>query len=484
MPGLRLYCPTCDRHYSPEIFSCPHAASGQDHALRREWQEPPSPEAVLRAWDSGEQRTFAIFAPWLASWQIMGAANYTAVLQRIEQCLQEQEGKNFAVTPVMRCDALATAMGRTGALFCKDETGNVTGSHKGRHLMATLLHLEALRHNKGEAKPRLAIYSCGNAALAAAAVARSGGYQLETFVPADVAPSVIAMLEERGALVSPQSRSATGQGDPCYLAFAAALQNGAAPFSCSGADTWSNIEGGMTLGWELALQLRDKQTQVQHVVLHIGGGALARAMVLALREAKSMGLLPALPIFHAVQTPGAFPFVRAWFISLEHCCRALGHPLDFSYDRKASPNAEISRLHAYLAVSHQTLQQAALLVKNHFHTPGVQKALHETATEKQRFMWPWDATGAPHSLAEGILDDETYDWRDVMLGVLETGGIACVATETQVAAANALCQQHTSMSPSHTGSAALAGLLHLTESGIIPEGDAVALPVTGILRPE
>jgi cysteine synthase len=84
----------------------------------------------------------------------------------------------------------------------KNETGNVTESHKGRHLMATLLYLEALRELRGEtARKVLVIYSCGNAALAAAAVARAGGYELHAFVPDDVDHAVGAMLAQRGAVV-------------------------------------------------------------------------------------------------------------------------------------------------------------------------------------------------------------------------------------------------------------------------------------------
>ena len=97
--------------------------------------------------------------------------------------------------------------------------------------MGTLLYLEALRKLKGEgAKKVLAIYSCGNAALGAAAVARAGGYELHAFVPEDVDPTVAAMLAERGTVVEKIPRSSTGAGDPCYLAFQKALnQNGWVP---------------------------------------------------------------------------------------------------------------------------------------------------------------------------------------------------------------------------------------------------------------
>ena len=60
----------------------------------------------------------------------------------------------------------------------------------------------------------MAIYSCGNAALGAAAVARAGGYELHAFVPENVDPTVAAMLEERGTVVEKIPRSSIGKGDP------------------------------------------------------------------------------------------------------------------------------------------------------------------------------------------------------------------------------------------------------------------------------
>jgi threonine synthase len=34
-------------------------------------------------------------------------------------------------------------------------------------------------------------------------------------------------------------------------------------------------------------------------------------------------------------------------------------------------------------------------------------------------MWPWEEP--PHSVASGILDDETYDWLAVLRGVVAPG---------------------------------------------------------------
>ena len=199
----------------------------------------------------------------LSAYRLLGHDRYHRVLDGVAEQLLRMEGRDFNVTPLTEEPDLASALGRTGRLWVKDETGNVTGSHKGRHLMATLLYLEALRELKGESvKKVLAIYSCGNAALGASAVARAGGYELHAFVPEDVDPTVAAMLMERRALVERIPRSTTGEGDPCYLAFRKALnEQGWIPFACAGNDNWSNIEGGATLGWELVMQLLERPGQ-------------------------------------------------------------------------------------------------------------------------------------------------------------------------------------------------------------------------------
>ena len=84
---------------------------------------------------------------------------------------------------VRPADALSDALGfaRDGGVWVKDETGNVGGSHKARHLFTILLHLVAaealgLARSVPASTARLAIASCGNAALAAATLAaRSTG---------------------------------------------------------------------------------------------------------------------------------------------------------------------------------------------------------------------------------------------------------------------------------------------------------------------
>ena len=70
-------------------------------------------------------------------------------------------------------------------------------------------------------------------------------------------------------------------------------------------------------------------------------------------------------------------------------------------------------------------------------------------------MTVWDD---PHSLADGILDDETYDWIGVVEGMRRSGGEPVVAPEAQIIRAHSMAVD-AGFDVSATGSAGLAGLL-------------------------
>ena len=73
-------------------------------------------------------------------------------------------------------------------------------------------------------------------------------------------------------------------------------------------------------------------------------------------------------------------------------------------------------------------------------------------------------------MATGILDDETYDWRAVVEGMLLTGGRPLVVSEDSLVEANRLAVAGTGIPVDPTGSSGLAGLLEMRRSGAI--GDA------------
>ena len=101
-------------------------------------------------------------------------------------------------------------------------------------------------------------------------------------------------------------------------------------------------------------------------------------------------------------------------------------------------------------------------------------ALDKAVRRRSRFMQPWDSV--PKSLAHGILDDETYDWFEVVKAMRETGGEAVVVDETAIERALELVRAHTAIPASATGAAGLAGAL------AAPARGAAAAVLSGIER--
>ena len=92
-------------------------------------------------------------------------------------------------------------------------------------------------------------------------------------------------------------------------------------------------------------------------------------------------------------------------------------------------------------------------------------------------MVPWSD---PVSLADGILDDETYDWIGVRRAVRASGGRSVVATEALVVAAAELVAR-TGPPTSPTGTAGLAGLMTELAEGRQVDG-TVAVVLSGVAR--
>ena len=93
-------------------------------------------------------------------------------------------------------------------------------------------------------------------------------------------------------------------------------------------------------------------------------------------------------------------------------------------------------------------------------------------------MWPWEET--PYSLADGILDDETYDWVAVCNAMTESGGSPIVASEENIVEAYALAHRVTNIDVSPTGSAGLAGVLDIRHE--IADDERVAVIFSGVRR--
>src|SRR5208282_3766488 len=104
--------------------------------------------------------------------------------------------------------------------------------------------------------------------------------------------------------------------------------------------------------------LAEKGEALDTLYVQVGGGAFASGLAQGFAIAAATGLIPQSPRLIAVQTEGCAPLARAW-----------------------------KKLEG-----------------------GV--ALDEAVRRRSRFMAPWESL--PMSLAHGILDDETYDWFEVV----------------------------------------------------------------------
>ena len=93
-------------------------------------------------------------------------------------------------------------------------------------------------------------------------------------------------------------------------------------------------------------------------------------------------------------------------------------------------------------------------------------------------MWPWETVQS--SLADGILDDETYDWIGVCNAMADSGGSPVIASEQNVVDAYALAHKVTAIEVSPTGTAGLAGLLAIRNE--IADDERVVVVFSGVRR--
>jgi threonine synthase len=256
------------------------------------------------------------------------------------------------------------------------------------------------------------------------------------FVPTDAEPAVVDRLRALGAEITVCEREEGVAGDPTYHRLQRAIADGALPFTCQGNENGLAIEGGETLGYEMAAVLAGKG-RLDHVVIQVGGGALASAVAQGLSEAAALGVLGSVPRVHTVQTAGAWPLARA----LE------------KLEGRLPPGAGPDDIAA---------------------------AVRYGATHRSEFMWPWETV--PHSLAHGILDDETYDWVALVEAMLTTGGQALVVNEDEIAEASTIGAGATGIGVDPTGSAGLAGLAKLARQGGIGADETAAVLFTGAPR--
>lgn len=406
-------------------WRCPNAtAVDRRHVLMLE-----QPMRPLRG--TGDPNPFVAFRAYLA-WDVfaeslgMSPESRDALIREVDELVAKVAGTGFRVTPFGRNEGLSDALGfsPTGGVWVKDETHNVAGSHKARHLFTELLHLVALERVGaapwGSARPPLAIASCGNAAYAASTLAKAVGWPIDVFVPANVDAALEEMLSGVGARIVRCPRlDADPPGDPTVHRFREAVAGGSIPFGVQGTENAWCLDGGRTIGWEIAdAQERVSGPPLDRVFVQIGGGAFATDLALGVFAG---GLRPRV---HAVQTRGCAPVVRAWDEARKH-----------GGTRNAGAHWESC-------------------------------------------MWPWE--DVQPSIADGILDDETYDWIGVLNVMTDSDGSPIAVDEEHVRQAYSLAHRVTSIDVSPTGSAGLAGLLAMRST--IADDERVVVVFSGVRR--
>jgi threonine dehydratase len=340
------------------------------------------------------------------------------LVDHLDRAVRGVAGVGFTVTPFDRSDAISTVLGfeHPGGVYVKDETGSVGGSHKARHLASILLHLLVLERIEGSAphrRPRLAIASCGNAALGAAVLARAVDWPLDVYVPVWMSDGFGARLDALGATIHRCERRATDPaGDPAMLRFREAVDAGSVPFTVQGPENAMCLDGGRTIGWEIAEQT---PVPIDRCFLQVGGGAFAASVGAGL----GCGSVDA-PVVLPVQAAGCAPLARAWA-------------------RAGGMTADVARRWSEL-------------------------------------MTPW---AAPSSLADGILDDETYDWLGVF-AAMGAGGRPIVVTDDHIVEALEIAEG-AGFAVSATGVAGLAGVVAVRAQ--IPDDERLVVVMTGTSHP-
>lgn len=252
---------------------------------------------------SGEQNPFLRYRSRLDSYGVaidggLSDERFVDIVSSLDAAVAKVDGHGFVVTPVIDGAAVAAAAELAAPLAIKVEAGNVGGSHKARHLFGVALH-QLVAEALGAARPeRMAIASCGNAAIGASVIARAMDRDLDVFVPVWADESVITTLDGLGANINRCERREGESGDPCYLRFGEQVAGGAQPFSVQATDTPTTFDGGRTLGWEFDEQVGS----IQSLYIQVGGGALATSVSMAMPNAR----------LHPVQAEGCAPLRRAW----------------------------------------------------------------------------------------------------------------------------------------------------------------------------
>lgn len=382
-------------------WRCPHAtATDRRHVLRLQRRAAPlrpvSDRNPFVAFDS--EFAWAAFAAAHG----MDRAARRSLVDALDARIADVAGVGFHVSPLRRAAALSDALGFSpaGGIWVKDETSSVAGSHKARHLFSALLHLRA-------AESVGAVPWHGDSDRPPLAIASCGNAALAaaTLAAACAWPITVfvppwadtAIVDALHAVGAGIEVCARRAGDPPGDPCVRRFR--AAVDDGSIPFSVQGPDNALCLdgGRTIGWEITERLGHaIDRIFVQVGGGALAASIGAACAAA---GVHPRL---HAVQTEGCAPLARA-----------------------------VTRLGA--------------------------GDVAEAASRWAELMTPWDHE--PRSIADGILDDETYDWLGVVEALTGSGGDVVVAPERLVAQAYELATTATGVRVSATGSAGLAGVI-------------------------
>ncbi|MFI5958450.1 threonine synthase [Cryptosporangium sp. NPDC051539] len=226
-----------------------------------------------------------------------------APLLPVGQNPDDRVSLNPGLTPLVRADRLAEAIGLNAPLWVKDDSANPTHSFKDRVVSLALTAAKGLGYRS------VACASTGNLANSVAAHAARAGWQASVFIPADLEPSKILA----SAVYNPRLVAVDGSYDDVNR-LTSELQEDEAFESTAFVN--QNVrpyyaEGSKTLGYEVAEQLGWRLPP--QVVVPIASGSLLTKIDKAFGELVKAGLVDerAYRVFGA-QSLGCSPVYTAF----------------------------------------------------------------------------------------------------------------------------------------------------------------------------
>ena len=419
------------------------AASTSTGSIRRPTRTPTRSSATARC---STPTTW----PARPGWRDAG---YVGLVRELDDAVAAVDGHGFRVTPLVRAPGLGA---RRGPGRARAALGQGRDRQRGR-LAQGAPPVRASCWSCGSPRPSpaatparpLAIASCGNAALAAAVVARAAERELRGVRarPAPTPPCSTGCAA-LGAVVSVcPRRPGERRAIPAYLRLQEAVADGAMPVHLPGPGQRPRHRGRRDAG------LGDRRRAAGRAAATSTGSscrsAAGRSAVRHRARVRRRGRLGALD---RVPAPRHGPDPR----------RLAARP---------GVRARAWRTSGVVAGTRRWIRAVASATRS--------------GTRGERVARATCGRGrpSPSSVAHGILDDETYDWLAVVRAMLVTGGRRGRRGRGDLLEANALAREATGIDADETGTAGVAGLLALARDGLVRPDESVAVVLTGVRAP-